>query len=277
MYLNQTPEATKKRISAFIRQLAVSSNKYASEIALEAIGNESIDKLAALLNSSDEQVRLRAARCMLNLGSDLGLDTLREIALNKDSPYRVQALQAITKAGRHKDAAAICRRLLRDADFDIRLAAYEQLRKLDDITIHKKLIGQSFYLEEILPTQYKGIFVTRSGQPRIVLFGAPLYCRDNIFIQSADGSIIINAPAGQKYVSLIRKHPKRPDVVMRLKSSFELSDIIRTLCDEPIKKDHQDRPGLGVSYADMIALLKQMCQKGAVEAQFRAGPLPKLG
>ena len=110
-----------------------------------------------------------------------------------------------------------------------------------------------------------------------MLFGAPLYCRDNIFIQSADGSIIINAPAGQKYVSLIRKHPKRPDVVMRLKSSFELSDIIRTLCDEPIKKDHQDRPGLGVSYADMIALLKQMCQKGAVEAQFRAGPLPKLG
>lgn len=277
MYLAQNPEATEERINTFIRKLAVSEDKYASEIALEAIGNESIGKLAALLNSSSEQVRLRAARCMLNLGSDQGLDTLREIAMSKDSPYRVEALEAITMAGRRNDAAAISRRLLRDADFDIRLAAYEQLRKLDDIAINKKLIGRSFYLEEIIPTQYKGIFVARNGQPRIVLFGAPIYCRDNIFLQSADGNIMINAPTGQKYVSLIRKHPKRPNVIMRLKSTFELSDIIETLCNEPIKKGRQDRPGLGVSYADIIALLKQMCQKGAVEAQFRAGPLPKLG
>ncbi|MFB0525367.1 MAG: flagellar basal body P-ring protein FlgI [Phycisphaerae bacterium] len=276
MYLDYGPEITEERIKTFVRKIAVSKDQHESEIALEAVGNESLSKLPALLNSSDEQVRLRAARCMLNLGSDQGLQTLREIALDGRSANRVEALEAITTAASRNDAAAISRKLLHDQDFDIRLAAYEQLRKLDDIAITQRLVARSFYLEQIAQIEHQAIFVSRSGQPRIVLFGAPIRCRDNIFVQSSDGNITINAPPGQKYVSIIRKHPRRPDVILQAKSSFELVDIILTLCEEPLKKDKQARHGLGISYADMIALLKQMCDKGAAAAEFRAGPLPKI-
>jgi hypothetical protein len=277
MYLSETPEITKERISTFVRKLAVSQDKQASETALEAIGKESLGKLPALLNLSNEQVRLGAARCMLNLGSDAGLGTLRHIAEDKNSSYRVEALEAITAAASRNDAAAISRKLLRDDDFNIRLAAYEQLRKLDDITVAQKLVGRNFYLEQITQTGHKTIFVSRSGQPRVVLFGAPIRCRRNIFVQSADGSIIINAPAGQDYVSIIRKHPTRPNIPpIQLKSSFELGDIIRTLCEEPLKKHDGEQIGLGVSYSEGIALLKQMSDKGAVQAEFRAGPPPEI-
>jgi hypothetical protein len=205
------------------------------------------------------------------------MDVLRQIALSKDSPYRVEALEAITTASSRDDAAAISRRMLRDEDSDIRLAAYETLRKLDDITIRRSPIGRNFYLEQIAQTKHKGIFVSRSGQPRIALFGSPIYCREDIFVQSADGSITINAPFGQKYVSIMRKHPKRPNVIAQLKSTFELGDIIRTLCEETVVEDESHlRPGLGVSYADTIALLKRMCERGVVQAEFRAGPLPKM-
>jgi len=275
-YLTETPETTKRRISRFIRQLAVSEDKYASEIALEAISNESLGKLFALLNLSDEEVRFRAARCILNLGSDEGLNTLRQIASDKNSAYRVEALEAITASASRKDAAAISRRLLRDNDFDIRLAAYEQLRKLDDISVTQKLIARSFYLEQITQTEHKSIFVSRSGRPRIVLFGAPIYCRDNIFVQSADGNITINAPSGQGYVSITRKHPEQPEIIAQLRSTFELGNIIETLCEEPAKKHSQKPGGLGVSYAEALALIKQMLDKGALEAEFRAGPLPKI-
>ncbi|UCF44151.1 MAG: flagellar basal body P-ring protein FlgI [Planctomycetota bacterium] len=276
-YLSETPEITQERISTFVRTLAVGEDKQSSEIALEAIGKESIDKLSALLNLSDEQARLRAARCMLNLGSDTGLDTLRQIAADKNSPYRVEALEVITRGASRNDAAAISRRLLRDDDFDIRLAAYEQLRRLDDITVAQTFVGRNFYLEQITQTEHKSIFASRSGQPRVVLFGAPIRCRKNIFVQSDDGSIIINAPAGQEYVSIIRKHPRRPNIPpIQLKSSFELGDIIRTLCEEPFKKRDEGQIGLGVSYAEAIALLKKMSDKGAVRAEFRAGPLPEI-
>jgi hypothetical protein len=277
MYLTQEPEITRERIKTFVRKLAVSQDKYASEIALEAIGNESLSKLGVLLNVSNEQVRLRAARCMLNLGSDAGLEALRQTALDEGSPYRVEALESITAGARRSDAAAISQRLLRDGDFRVRLAAYEQLRKLDNVAVTQVLVARNFYLERVTQTGHKEIFVSRSGQPRIVLFGVPLYCRGSIFVQSADGDITINAPTGQEYVTIIRKHPRRPSVIAQLKCSFEVSDIIRTLCEEPPKEGKKGRGGLGVSYADMIVLLKQMCDKGAVRAVFRAGPLPKIG
>ena len=278
MYLSETAEVTEKRIDRFVRELADSEDKDASEAALEAIGNKCLRKLSNLVNSSNEEVRLRAARCMLNLGSDVGLEALREIAMDKDSAYRMEALETITAGASRNDAASLSRRLLREASFDIRLAAYAQLRKLEDITITQELIGGNFYLEQIVRTREKAIFVSRSGQPRIVLFGAPLYCRDNIFVESSDGNIIIDSSSGQEDVWVIRKVPKRPDIPpIKLKSSLKLSDIIRTLCKEAVVEEGtHSRPGLNVTYAEGIALLKQMCEKGAVEAQFRAGPLPKI-
>lgn len=276
MYLVSTVEATQERIKAFVDMLAVSKDKELSEIALEAIGNQSLKQLPALLDSQDEEVRLRAGRCMLNLGSSAGLGTLKTIAMDKGSVYRVAALEAITAGARRKDAALISRQLLRDDDFNIRFAAYEQLRKLDDITVSRKPIARSFYLEQIVRTGQKTVFVSRSGQGRIVLFGAPILCCDNMFIQSANGEITIDSRPGQQYASVMRKHPTRPTMIGPLRTSLDLGDIIETLCEEPGKRSEQGRLGLGVTYAEMIALLKQMCEKGAVEAEFLAGPLPKI-
>jgi hypothetical protein len=273
LYLDNLPETSQERIKALVKRLADFPDKNENEIALEAIGNESLDELSLLLNSSNEQARLRAARCMLNLGSGRSLPVLQEIAMNSGSAYRLEALQAIATAARRDDIAAISHRLLRDRDFNIRLAAYEQLRKINDFAVTQNLVAGSFYLEQIAQTDYKTVCVSRSGQPRIILFGAPISCRNDIFVQSADGNITINASPSDNYVTLIRKHPRR-SAVLRLKSSFDLADIILTLCREPAEQENQ---GLGVSYSDMIALLKQMCDKGAIPAEFRAGPPLKIG
>ncbi|MHC4145233.1 MAG: flagellar basal body P-ring protein FlgI [Planctomycetota bacterium] len=277
MYLTRGPEINSNRIAVFVRMLADSEDKYASEIALEAIGNECLDEISVLLTSPDERVRLHAARCMLNLGSDAGLMTLRRIAMDANSAYRLVALEAIAAAASRDDAAAISRMLLRDDDFGVRLAAYEQLRKLDDVAVAGEQIARRFYLERITQTEKKAIYASRSGQPRIVLFGAPISCHGNIFVGSDDGEITINAPTDAEYVTIIRKHPKRPSVITQLKSSFEVGDIVKALCEDPVKEGEQGRGGLGVSYADAIVLLKQMCDKGAVRAEFRAGPLPNFG
>jgi len=276
-YLAYNMEIVSERIKIFVEKLATLQDADASEIALEAVGNHSLSGLGILLKSTNEEVRFRAARCMLNLGSDAGLATLRQIAVDGNSSYRIMALESITAGARRNDAVRISQRLLRDNDFSMRLAAYEQLRKLEDVSVSQELVGSNFYLEQIAQTQQKMIYVTRSGQPRVVLFGAPIECSEGIFVRSNDGNITINAPSGQDHVSIIRKHPRRPGVVVQLKSSFELSDVIRTLCAKPPEKGKPGKGGLDVPYADVIALLKLMCDKGAVKAEFWAGALPKIG
>jgi len=279
LYLYENSQAVKERVEFQANKLASLKDVETAEAALETIGGASLPWLVPLLSSPNEEVRFRAARCMLNIGDDRALDTLRAIALDVNSTRRKEALDAIATAARRNDAIAVSERLLNDDDFDIRLAAYEHLRELKDIAITQEFIARDFFLEQIARTQRKSIFVARSGQPRIVLFGAPLWLHDNIFIQYRD--ITINAPAGNDYVTIIFRNPKKPTArPIQVKCSFEVADLIRTLCEEPPSDRRERRSGLGVSYANMIALLKEMCDKGALQSvtaeDFRAGPLPKI-
>lgn len=275
-YPEQTPELNEARVTTLVGKLAASEDKYASEVALEAIGNASLSKLGVLLNSSNDEVRFRAARCMLYLGSNRGLQALQDIALEASSAHRVAAVEAIAAAARPGDIAAVCRRLLNDSNADMQLAAYEQLLKLDDASVTHRVVANSFHLDQIAQVNRKTVFASRSGQPKIVLFGEPIYLRSNILVQSADGDIVIDSRAGQRYVSLMRRHPTRPVMIGPLKCSPKLSDIIQVLCEEPLQED-KSRGGLGVLYSDMVALLKQMHDARAIGADLRVGPLPEIG
>ena len=45
---------------------------------------------------------------------------------------------------------------------------------------------------------------------------------------------------------------------------------------EPTRRMPTDQVGLAVAYSDIVALLDKMVQKGAVDCQFRAGPMPQI-
>jgi hypothetical protein len=274
-YFAEDNQTTNQRAEQFVKLLETSSNKDSIEISLEVMGRTAADKITSILNSADAEVRFRAARCLLNVGDDRGLEKLREIAFDKTSPYRKEAIEIIGTAVRRNDATAILRSLMRDDDFEIRLAAYEKLSKLDDISITRKLIGRNFYLEETAGTEQKSIYVSRSGRPYIILFGAPISCVDGSFVQSDDGNITINALPGADKVSLTRKVAGLPPITVE--SSHSLTDIIKTLCEEAtVSKDSRRKPGLNIPYSDMAALLKKMCEKGALPADFRAGKLAQF-
>ncbi|MGA2070675.1 MAG: flagellar basal body P-ring protein FlgI [Sedimentisphaerales bacterium] len=275
-YLVDSPELAEKRIITNIEKLASSKDKNASEIALESIGNAAIPKLTALLNSSDPEVRLRAARCMFNLGDQRGREALWNIINDKTSSYRVEAIEALVNTSAGQDVTSMLQSLLRDDDLAIRLIAYENLVRLKDVTVSRKLIANSFYLDQVTQTGKPAILVSRRNQPRVALLGSPIYCQSNVFIETPDGTITINVPAGEKYAMIIRKHPTRPDTIIHLKSSLDLAEIIETLCREPLTPTAKGGPGLGVPYSTLVGLLKKMVDAGAVQAEFYAGPLPKI-
>jgi hypothetical protein len=274
MYIVGAPGLTEKRVMINIEKLAGSKDKNAGEIALEAIGIAALPKLTAMLNSSDPEVRFRAARCMFNLGDTKGREMLRAITTDKSSSYRMDAIEAIVNAT-GQDTASMLRSLLRDDDLAVRLIAYENLVHLKDVTVSSKAIAGSFYLDQITQTGKPAILISRRDQARVALLGAPIYCRSNIFIETPDKSITINVPAGEKSATIIRKHPRHPDTIIQLKSSLNIADIIEKLCREPLTPTAQGGPGLGVSYSTLAGLLNRMVESGAVQAEFYAGPLPR--
>jgi hypothetical protein len=274
-YLFNSPGLTTQRVMTNIEKLAGSKDKNSSEIALEAIGNIAVPKLAALLNSSDPEVRFRAARCMFNLGDQKGREVLWSMVTDKNSPYRIDAINTLANTAVGQDVISTFHSLLRDDDLAVRLIAYDKLVHLKDAAVSRKLIASSFYLDQLTEAGKPAILISRRDQASVAILGAPIYCRSNTFIETSDGTITINVPAGEKYATIIRRHPKRTDTIIQLKSSLDLADIIETLCREPLTPTAEGGPGLGVPYSTLVGLLNKMVDSGAIQAEFYAGPLPK--
>jgi len=274
LYLGDSEQLQQRRIELLVGKLAKGRESAACETALKAIGKSVLDSLSPLLNDGNEKVRFHAARCMLDIGDSRAFEVLRKIIADRNSALRIEAIKAVGNNAKRNDAIAILNNIAGRDSFETRFAAYEQLRKLQDISISQKLIAGDFFVDSVIGSGERVIYVSRSEHPRVVLFGSPIRCEKDIFLESPDGTIIINVRPGDKFVSLVRKHPRRPKIIGPLNSGFELTEIIRTLCETPSEQGKLGlRPGLGISYSDLIVLLEQMCQSGSIRAQFQAGPM----
>jgi hypothetical protein len=158
--------------------------------------------------------------------------------------------------------------------FEIKLAAYEQLIRLGDIRVSRKLIGGEMIVDSIKCPGPKIIYISRKNYPRITLFGADIPCEGNIFVEIPSRRLTVNARTGDPYLSLIRTHPSFPRPIGPIRAKFDVFDIIRTSCERmDVSNKPSMRPGLEATYSDVVSLLDQMCRSGAILAEFRMGPM----
>lgn len=276
LYLSEDNRLRSEKIASLVRDLQEQENKYPAEISLEAIGKPSLDALAPLLQSPDAATRLHAARCMLHIGDLRAMDVLNRIAQDPQNPYRKVAVEAFSAAAGSRHRESILVQFLADSDIEVRLAACDQLLKMNHFAVKRMVVADSFVIDQVLCAGEKAIYVSRKDVPRIVLFGSPIRCDANVFLQSDDGSVTLNALPDQKYISVSRQHPHRPRVIGPVPSSRELSSLVRTLGESSEIKDRAVQPGLSIPYLEIISLLKKMCQNNAVAATFTAGPMTEV-
>ena len=276
LYISTTAVAEDRQIYWLTQKLQTEPEKEKYETGLEALGKPAVTKLLPLLESDDAQTRFSAARCLLNIGDNRALKYLRDFAQDTTSSLRIPAIKAIGDTSEKQDIIAIMNRLVRDDDFNVRYIAYKYLAEFDDASIVRTAIAQDFYIDQVIQLASKTVYVSRKDEPRIVLFGAPIDCEKDIFIESDDGQIIINALPDEKRISIMRKNPVTGELMGPLKTSYTLADVIKTLGDEPAPEDEKQRPGLGAPYSQIVELLKKMCEKGAVKAEFIPGPLSPI-
>ena len=263
----------KRKIENLIAQLLSETDKETPEIALEAIGRQAANAMTPYLTHPDENVRFHVARCMLNTRDDRAVATLRKILMTPNSPYRLEAVETLGRSANRTDARSALMLAVSDPDIHVRLAAYEALLRTKSPIVSRTLVAGSIAIDSVACSGSKMIYVFQQNTPRIVLFGSPIYCEKNLFVQSEDGCIIANAKPGDAFVSVSRKHPSRPRVIGPVQTGYEVSHLLQTLGELPQMNKHASvRPGLAIPYDEIISFLKKMCDVNAIDAEFLAGP-----
>jgi len=279
LYLADQPNLKQQKIEKLIEQLQNDPDKAAPEAALEALGKASVDKLANLIKSSDNAVRFHAARCLSNIGDPRALSVLGEFVFDAQSPYRSDALRTLGRNAKLKDAEPIFLRALEQEELELRLTAYEVALAAKSSCVKRTLIvAGNFFVDNVLCGGPKVVYAYRQDRPCIVIFGAPVRCSNNIFLQSDNGEVTLNARPGDKYISVSRKHPNRPRVFGPIAGGFELTQLTRALGEspEPVQGTVAP-PGLALSYSQIVELFEKMCKNGVIGAQYKPGPVTNAG
>lgn len=272
LYLPEDDDALIARTQLLARNLENPIDE-SIENGLEAIGRPAIAAVTPLLNNEIAAVRLRAARCALNIGYEKAGEVLVELASIPGSPFKREALEAIGESVASITTKSQLRPFLSDSDTDIRILCYEYLSEASDLSVMPKRTNSGFRIDTIIGTKEPLVYVRRDKSPRIVLFGMGIPLAGNIFLSLDGGNILVNNPDNSENILLLRQHPGMKEVIGPVYSKMTVDDLIEKLSDNSVLAGGA-RAGLGLGFTDTVRVLSKLNETGCIKAKVVIGPAP---
>jgi flagellar basal body P-ring protein FlgI len=277
IYVVESDELNARRAAILSGRLASGQDMARSEASLIGLGRISSPHVRKILGSENEDVRLRAARVMLSYGEYDVLGVLRAILYDSKSGLRMEAIHTIAEWAPAEQTCGLLSKLLGDADMAIRLAAVDELVQCGSSLVARENVGGKLFLDIVESSGSPVIYATRTGGPRIVLFGRDLKAQGDVFLTAADNGVTLNGRWDSDNITVIRHRRSGTGVVGQpLVTSRLVADIIRNLSASPmVEGEKVTLTGLNVAYSDTLEVLKLACEKGYVKAAFVAGEMEK--
>jgi len=268
-----TPALRASRMSTWARELLDPKTSGVAALKLEGLGPSASESLQIALQSANPNVRFFAAEALAYLDDPAGAETLAQTAaaLPKFRAYSLAALAAMEQPAAHMRL----RKLMDEADIELRYGAFNALRTLDP---HDPSLGQVAVLDvpksEEPPDESPDamavalataanrprpedpfafyivdsegppiVHVARSRRSEIVVFGRNQKLLPPIVLGT--GSILLNAADKDDQVELSKIVPSRfGDSDVKLRTSLELGEVIRRAAN------------LGATYPEIVSILE---------------------
>jgi len=258
-----------------------------------------------LYNSSSLVLQMAGLRAGAMLGDPRAAVALEEIA--RKAPSTLVRSEAITllamlAAGPRVDVAL--RDLSKSEELNVRVAAYEglaeraeraQLRRLvqrelaqsgveefatpgwvlqaraeswippNSIQgVTREWIEGKFFLDQMVGGRSL-VYITQQGQPRIVLFGDEPQLNRPLYVSMWSDRLMLTCDSEGGPVR-IRYHDERTGMVTSGRVEPYYADLIRFMAHETTPED--PRPGLGMSYSEVVGALYEISRAGGTDAAF---------
>lgn len=243
----------------------------------EAMGRQVVPLIQPLYTSKNAAVAFYAARTGLRLG-DVALagPVMIRFAASANSRHQLAAIEELGKPRKVIQALQTLRTLIDDPNELVRIAAYESLVRLGDMTTVQRMdIEGEFQVDIVRSSRGYVIYATQTGQPKVVLFGQNMVARKPMFYNAPDDLVTINARENSEKLMVFRKIQRTGQYSDTLQSDFAVRKLIETL--GRLDQDDAGRMrGLGLSYGQIVGTLQRMCKEGDIPAKFVLQTAPEM-
>jgi hypothetical protein len=263
--VQETPVQRLARLDLLRDQLMDPVTAETAALRLEAIGDDSVEILKQGARSTDAEVQFYAAEALAYLDVTEAVAPLAKAAVDEPA-FRIAALAAL---GSMEDGAAseALFEMLDVMSAETRYGAFRALTLMepDDPRIKGEKLGANphgrFNYHMLAVGGPPMIHVTSSHKPEIAMFGSDHQLRLPVVLD-AGSRILVNGLRGDQ-VTVSRFSPNEP--TQERVVSTQINEVIRAIVD------------LGGDYPDVVQMLQQAKNAGALTSRFRVNALPEPG
>jgi hypothetical protein len=231
-----------------------------------AMGERALPTIVDLYTYPEELPRGAALRAGAHLNDARVVPHLIDMAANASTDGRLEAIRLLGEMRMNPRIDLALREMLDDDNTEIRLSSYEALAKRRDPQIARIPVTGGFYVD-IVESEKPMIYITQTGEPRIVLFGRGLDIERPATLGAWSNRFMLKADSGDEKVEVYYRDENADlGVVHQVEPS--LPDFIAFLGHKTTIE--QPQPGLSFTYAQTVGALHQIWRKGLIHADFRA-------
>lgn len=169
------------------------------EISLvwEATGRQVLDIIRPLYASRNPRTSYYSARAGLALGdARIAGEAMLRFARLANSPFQALAVEQLGRAPDYIPARKVLRELLDSDNSEIRIAAYEALRRHGDVaSVTRVRVADGFHMDLVTSSRSYVLYASQADEGRLVLFGRDMAVSRPVFYNPPDDSVTISALA----------------------------------------------------------------------------------
>lgn len=241
----------------------------------EGLGEYALPEIAPLLLDSRDDVRFAAARAAAYIGDPSGAAqrALYDLARTDRSPFQIAAVQVLGKIPNSRAVNQLLRDLLDSEQTTVRVEAYKILARAHDMSISSRVIKsaresakEKFVLDYVHCHGAPLIYATRTGVPRIAIFGDVPQLKTPVTFTAMNNSLMISSqPVGEDVTIFYRDAQLRQPVQMS--SPPDVGDVVARLAGQMDDGTGQ----LDFTYAEVLAILQSLSDQRLLKATSATG------
>ena len=262
LYLDATPGTGLMKAKALASE-AVKPDALLQDISYcwEGIGEEALPAIQKLYTHASPDVAFAAARAGAFIGDSSADETIQEIARNDGNPFQLNAVKVLGALPASPRIDRMLTELLAAKNALVRIEAYRVLAEHEASPVISRNIDGQFAIDQITTDGPPLVYASRSGIPRIAVFGQNVSLKQPIMYTAMEDRLTISSAPDGKSITVFDRTSKLNPGGIQAQVRPDLYEVLWRLAGGT-------DDGFRFGYCDLVGILQGLSNGQHIPAAF---------
>jgi len=227
----------------------------------EGIGEESLPVVQKLYTNASPDVAFAAARAGAFIGDSSADETMQEIARNDANPFQLNAVKVLGALPTSPRVDRMLGALLATKNALVRVEAYRVLAEHEATPIISRAIDGQFAIDQVATDGPPLVYASRTGIPRIAVFGQNISLNQPIMYTAMDDRLTICTAPDGKSITVFDRTSRLTPTGIQAQFRPDLYEVIWRLAGGSDE-------GFRFGYSDLVGILQGLSNGKHIPAAF---------